>query len=187
MKKHIIVITTSHKPSPRTRSFVKDFSNTLPYSLTLNRGKKTLIDLALEAYRLKAYYLLVVGERRGNPSFIRVYDTSFTETKPPEPLLRAFIKIAGVRLTREYPESSRAYNPESIDVDYDGCTTDHCFKLADILIKIYGSILTKNPDVLLKIYDKDGVVFFEPYNRAGTICGPLIRISGVEIVGKPLG
>ncbi len=178
----LLIITTSHKPSPRTRSFVKDLANTLPYSIKLNRGKKTLFDLGLEAYRNNALYVLIVGERKGNPSLIRIYRLEKTSFYP-ELKHVASIKIRGVKLTRENPESTRAYNPETIWIDYEQCISDDCYKLADIFIMIYkDKLIEEKPDITLSLKEKDNTIFFIPLNRLGKVCGPIIKVSGVKII-----
>ncbi len=179
MKNTLILLTTSHKPSPRTRSFTKDLANILLYSIRINRGKKTLNELALEAYRNKAKYIFIVGERHGNPSMIKIYNVYHP---PALQILKewALFRISGVKLTRENPSSSRAYNPEYIDIDYGNCTSDYCYEIADIFIKIYREYLSNKPDIRLILYNKGRHVYLKPYNRLNKICGPIIRFSGVK-------
>jgi U3 small nucleolar ribonucleoprotein protein IMP4 len=96
----LILVTTSRAPSPRTRSLVKDLLLVLPRSERLTRGHLTLDELAALARSRGARRVVIVGERRGNPSIIRVY----TPTEPPEPPRLVNIvtfKVAGVSLSRE--------------------------------------------------------------------------------------
>jgi U3 small nucleolar ribonucleoprotein protein IMP4 len=176
-----VLITTSHKPSQRTRSFIKDLANILPYSYHVNRGKKTIAELGIEAYRLRNKYVFIVGERRGNPSIIRIYKISY-ESKPPGIKHYASIKLKGVKLTRENPEASRAYNPETINIDYNMCVSEDCFKLSDLLMEIFGEVISEKPDVLIKLGDEKNHVLFKPLNRLGKICGPIMKIIGVKII-----
>lgn len=175
-----VLITTSHKPSQRTRSFVKDLANTLPFSKHVNRGKKTIDELGLEAYRNKTQYIFVVGEKKGNPSMIRIYKVYFDE-KPPKIKHIATLIIRGVKLTRENPDASRAYNPETIAIDYDMCETDNCYKLADQLIEIFHNIISEKPDVTVKLEETRNIIVVKPLNRLGKPCGPIIRVSGVKV------
>ena len=99
-----ILITTSHKPSPRLRSFVKDLASVIPRTLKLNRGKKTLEDLLYDAIELIADRLIIVGEKKGNPGSIRVYLVDREEEKLRE---LAFYSIKGVKLSRENPYATR--------------------------------------------------------------------------------
>ncbi|MEM4758057.1 MAG: hypothetical protein QXX10_00005, partial [Desulfurococcaceae archaeon] len=41
----LILVTTSREPSRRTRSFIKELSQTLPYTRVFNRGKRTLVEI----------------------------------------------------------------------------------------------------------------------------------------------
>jgi len=180
--KTLIIITTSHKPSQRTRSFVKDLANTLPFSLKINRGKKTIDDLGLEAYRNNASYVFIVGERKGNPSLIKVYRLDKSTTYPSLKHI-ASIKIIGVKLSREIPEASRVYNPEKLHVDYEGCISLKCYQLSDIFMKIYKEHLdSSKPDLTVFIEERDNVIYLTLRNRLNKLCGPIMKISDVRIV-----
>jgi len=70
----MIIITTSRKPSRRTRRFCRELEGVLPLSKYVNRGKSS-IRLFSERARADGYYrALIVGETKGNPSIIRVLD-----------------------------------------------------------------------------------------------------------------
>lgn len=176
-----ILVTTSHKPSQRTRSFIKDLSMVLPCSVTVNRGKKTLEELGIEAYRHKARYIFITGERRGNPSIIRIYHVD-TYQKIPMVKHIASIIIKGVKLSRENPEAMRAYNPVTIKIDYMKCISDQCFRLSDLFYSIYEEIIDEEkPEITLLLEEKNkGRILFKPVNRLGKTCGPIIIIKGVR-------
>ncbi|MCX8184962.1 MAG: hypothetical protein RMI56_02315 [Sulfolobales archaeon] len=94
MKK--LLITTSREPSRRTRSFVKDLSLAVPHSLKLNRGKATYGELAGRASSLGAYGVLLVLEKKGNPSALLFAKQDGLELK------KVFLlRLAGVSLLRE--------------------------------------------------------------------------------------
>ncbi|MEB3851744.1 MAG: hypothetical protein LRS49_04085 [Desulfurococcales archaeon] len=96
----LILITTSRAPSPRTRSLVKDLELVLPRARRLTRGHLTMAELAAIARARGAVRVLVVGERRGNPSIIRAYKP----TRPPlEPRLENIVTfiVRGASLSRE--------------------------------------------------------------------------------------
>jgi U3 small nucleolar ribonucleoprotein protein IMP4 len=95
-----VIISTSREPSPRTRSFVKDISNLAYWLIKINRGKMTFHELVEEAILADSNTLAVVGEMRGNPSIIRVYD--LTDVARTEKLLHTYsIILKGVALSRE--------------------------------------------------------------------------------------
>ncbi len=71
----MILITTSRKPSRRTRSLAREFSRLIPFSTYITRGKKP-IDSLIEIARSKGYdRICILKERHGNPfkfDFIKV-------------------------------------------------------------------------------------------------------------------
>lgn len=94
-----IIVTTSRAPSPRTRSFVKDLVALLPGAERLTRGHLTLEELAIAARAKGASRVVIVGERKGNPSIIRVYEPALGGISPLRNIV-TFI-LAGVSLSRE--------------------------------------------------------------------------------------
>ena len=69
-----ILVTTSRRPSPRVRSLVKDLAGTIPGAFKFTRGHYSMEELAREVILAGGDRIVVVGERRGNPGIIRVYD-----------------------------------------------------------------------------------------------------------------
>ncbi|MCD6300464.1 MAG: hypothetical protein J7L82_00145 [Staphylothermus sp.] len=175
------LITTSHKPSQRTRSFVKDFVSILPNSTYINRGKKTIEELGLEAYRRGYKYFIIVGERKGNPSLMRIYKI-FPYNKPPEIKHIMSVIIKGITLSRENPDASRVYNPETIGVNYDKCEQDQCFKLADLFIEVFQETIVPKPDITIMLIEKKDHILLKAINKLGKTCGPLVRIKGVKYI-----
>ncbi len=180
-----ILITTSHRPSYRTRSFIKDLSSVLPGSVKSHRGKKTLPQLAFEAKAVGAKYIIVVGEKKGNPSLLRIYEVSSTSARSVEEFIKhyASIILSGVKLSREIPDSSRAYNPQTINVDPMNCVNDECFLLSDILLKILEPRLSPEPDITIVLEEKNGIRL-KFLNRLSRLCGPVLKISRVKIIGS---
>lgn len=65
-----MLITTSRKPSNRTRTFCKDLRAVVPGSLLMNRGKRDFQSL-MDSARENGYSrVLVVQESHGNPARI---------------------------------------------------------------------------------------------------------------------
>ena len=99
----MIIITTSRHPNPRLRSFAKDLANALPNAMKINRGKLSISELAQRAYNLGADRVILVNRgARGNPGrilFLRVFEDKFQ-------LLPLILKVKGVKLLREIPESA---------------------------------------------------------------------------------
>ncbi|WP_276815022.1 Brix domain-containing protein [Desulfurococcus amylolyticus] len=173
----MILITTSHRPSQRIRSFVKDLSSVIPYSIRVTRGKKTLEDLVIEAYKNGLSYIAIIGERRGNPSTIEIYKVD-SSIMPPSAIRISTLLLSGVRLSRENPESIRVYNPRSVKVEYDQCVTDECFALADILLSITSKAFSHQPDVKIALEESE-YVDVEFYSSTNHRIGPSLRIARV--------
>lgn len=180
----MILITTSHKPSPRLRSFVKDLSAILPRSVKVNRGKKTMEEICLEAYSRGLKYVAVASERRGNPGRIDIYELGEGGRATPRKL--ATLVLKGVRLSREDPEAIRLYNPASVSIDYAGCLSNECFGLADIFLAIFGGILKERGDVVIVLEDSGylTVSFKSPHGRRA---GPTLRILRAVFHGRDQG
>ncbi len=93
----MILITTSRDPSQRTRTFIRDLSHVIPRAVRVNRGKKSLDDLRVEALRHGLSRVLVVTERKGNPGGLRFYEVSVATITP----TAAHVVLEGVTLRRE--------------------------------------------------------------------------------------
>ncbi|NOZ58990.1 MAG: hypothetical protein GXO66_05380 [Euryarchaeota archaeon] len=67
----MILVTTSRKPSPRTRTFSRDFAKALNAEY-FTRGKANL-ERVFSLLQDEGDRLVMIKERRGNPSLIEVY------------------------------------------------------------------------------------------------------------------
>ena len=67
-----MLISTSRKPSQKTRKFCKTLARTTD-STSVNRGKMNMRELLLKALELDEINLAVVNEIKGNPSKITFY------------------------------------------------------------------------------------------------------------------
>ena len=67
-----MLISTSRKPSQKTRKFCKVLSRTTD-STSVNRGKMNMRELLLKALEVDEYNVAVVNEIKGNPSRISFY------------------------------------------------------------------------------------------------------------------
>ena len=68
-----MLISTSRKPSQKTRKFCKNLSHTFNYPYT-NRGKSSIHDLLVKAKQTDENGLILVYEIKGNPSKITFLD-----------------------------------------------------------------------------------------------------------------
>lgn len=67
-----MLISTSRKPSQKTRKFCKNLAR-LTDSTSVNRGKMNMRELLLKALEVEEFNLAIVNEIKGNPSKITFY------------------------------------------------------------------------------------------------------------------
>ena len=70
-----MLISTSRKPSQKTRKFCKTLARTTN-STSVNRGKMNMRELLLKALEVDEFNLAIVNEIKGNPSKITFYSNS---------------------------------------------------------------------------------------------------------------
>ena len=73
-----MLISTSRKPSQKTRKFCKNLARATG-STSVNRGKMNMRELLLKALELDEFNLAVVNEIKGNPSKLTFYDLEENE------------------------------------------------------------------------------------------------------------
>jgi len=71
-----IIVTTSRRPTPTVRRFVKHLAAVLPNAQYQRRGKLSFSMLALQAIDLDIDKLIVVRNRKGNPGYIDIYQVN---------------------------------------------------------------------------------------------------------------
>ncbi|AHL21874.1 MULTISPECIES: ribosomal biogenesis protein [Thermococcus] len=92
----MMLITTSHRPTRRTRSFGHDLEKVFPNSLYLTRGKKTIQDLLMEAYDRNYERLLIINVWKGNP-----LKMTFIKVDPDDWGYLGYLYLHGIKLQRE--------------------------------------------------------------------------------------
>ncbi|MBK5113781.1 MAG: hypothetical protein KGD59_00135 [Candidatus Heimdallarchaeota archaeon] len=103
------VLTTSRKPSQRTRSFIRDLVRVIPWSFHFTRGSCSLNDLADELAVLGIIRLLIVHEKKGNPSLVKFYKLDEGQLMERDYRLR----IKGISLAREQRRGRSVFTAES--------------------------------------------------------------------------
>jgi rRNA maturation protein Rpf1 len=93
----VIVLTTSRKPTPSTRTFCKFLERTFPGIIRINRGKSSISDLTAMIIEIKAKKLLIVDRWKGGPSKIDSYEVKKGNLLPFPPS----IYIVGLRIVNE--------------------------------------------------------------------------------------
>lgn len=71
-----VIVTTSRRPTPTVRKFVKHLAAVLPNAQYQRRGKLSFSMLALQAIDLDVDKLIVVKNRKGNPGYIDIYQVN---------------------------------------------------------------------------------------------------------------
>ncbi|NOZ88772.1 MAG: Brix domain containing protein [Crenarchaeota archaeon] len=181
-EKPLIIVTTSHRPTQRVRSFVKDLVSVLPRAVRLTRGKATLRDLYYEAMGLGVRRVVVVSTWKGNPGTIRVYEP----LEPPGEGLREILslRLAGVKLSRERPEAQRSYGARVLGVV--APPPGPLAGLADSLVRGFLARLVfseEEPGVDVAARISPGgseyvAVIDFVCTGSGRPCGPLLRLAG---------
>nr|WP_292319269.1 hypothetical protein [Caldisphaera sp.] len=77
-----ILITSSRDPSQRTRTFINELSSVLPDSIKITRGKLSLEDLNYIILKYNMEKLIIIGEFKGNPGRIEIYNPIKNYDKP---------------------------------------------------------------------------------------------------------
>jgi U3 small nucleolar ribonucleoprotein protein IMP4 len=135
-----MLISTSRKPSQKTRTFCKNFSHAFGFDYT-NRGKSSLRDLLFKASGLGHDSLVLVYQIKGNPSKLTFYDLEANEKlallvsvnttnerlhiKPEELKIRSTVReldvlaeVLGIEITTE-PQDSNYIRISYADYDDD--------------------------------------------------------------------
>ena len=94
----MILLTTSRRPTRRTRTFCHDFARSIPNIIRINRGKLNLTGIAEKAAELNANRIVIIDLWRsgfGKINLLRMATTNLAPVPPP-------MYVTGVRLQREY-------------------------------------------------------------------------------------
>ncbi len=183
----MILITTTRRPSQRTRSFVRDLYHVIPNAIRRNRGKSSLEDLNRIALKLGAERVLIVGTKKGNPSSLYFFEPAPLTIKP-----ISLIRLKGVTLRREMTRR-RAPPSKELCVSYQ---SEFLSKLAEVLlISLKAKKLVSSPLDGLKGFNEECDIFLylisEREDLPSTVSffkavplieiGPRIRVGGFEL------
>jgi len=102
----LLLLTTSRRPTDIIRSFCRDFSNSIPNVVRINRGKMSLNDIAERAIEFNAKKVVLVerwDNGFGKISFFTVDSSGLTYFPP-------LMFLSKVHLRREFKKSKRSYS-----------------------------------------------------------------------------
>jgi len=170
------VITTSRKPSQRTRSFIRDLVRVIPWSFHFTRGSCSLRDLAAELASLGINRLMIIHEKKGNPSLAKFYklvDNSLVE--------RDYrVRIKGIALTRELHRSRSIFTKDSKYRVINKCTSDFGEQLYTMLSFFFNFERMRE-----LVYEPGlkGIAIFLSDNPEGHITVEFQQIETKEFIG----
>jgi U3 small nucleolar ribonucleoprotein protein IMP4 len=181
-----MLITTSRKPSQRTRSFGRNLERVLN-SKYVNRGKMSIRDVMIKSVQLEFNNTVIISETKGNPSRIDLYDTDGKKTLS----LDVTVSISPLKGRIE---------KDKLRIRCEGDSKDDIISLIDIPLENQGKYIEKNqrknqkkgsddldkvkPDsnlLWIKKGDKRSKFVLEFYDRQGLNTGNRIYIHHCRI------
>ncbi|AAB98595.1 TPA: rRNA maturation protein [Methanocaldococcus jannaschii] len=164
-----MILTTSRKPSQRTRSFARDLERTLniPY---VQRGKLSL----KEIFEIDKHVLLI-GEFKANPGTLVVYDVEN------EKRLSSFISV---KLQREIC-GEKIYNDDGIRIKISRELKDNeefqkYYEIYDEFLFQHLNI-NEDSDITLRLEKDPKYLFAIQFYKGRVKIGPLIRIKSIKL------
>ncbi len=94
----MILVTTSRRPTGRTRTLCNDLARSIPRAVRINRGKLNLDGIAEKALEIDADRVVVVNRWKGGPGKIEFFKAGSEGLTPVFPILY----VAGIRFQREF-------------------------------------------------------------------------------------
>ncbi|MEM0014061.1 MAG: hypothetical protein QXS42_07345 [Zestosphaera sp.] len=178
-----LIITTSREPSRRTRSFVNDLVRVVPNSLRFNRGKATYKDLALLVKRQNSRGVLMVMERKGNPSALKYLIPGSGQASLKT---RYVVLIRSLKLLREVHEAQTPFNVDKLLLNASRTTLQGLLhEVYEVFTEIFNPELTServaSTEAIELIIAGNGddvnVSFY--CTSTGRPCGPMFRVLKV--------
>lgn len=159
-----MLITTSRKPSQRTRSFCKSLANVLDVK-SINRGKMSIRDVLVKSSELGSSKIMLVSEMKGNPNKIDFQDEN-GET--------LFSMDVTVGLTKPSASKDRV-EPKSLKIYSE---VGELIKIGDLLgIPLNTEDSETKNLLLIKGGDHKNKAVIEFYGSSGDLTGPKIFIK----------
>lgn len=169
-----VVITTSRRPSRRTRSLVRDLAAVIDGAVRFTRGHESLKSLAAMARTYGIKSVVIVGERKGNPGLLAAYAISDKGLLPV-----AAIRIAGVTLSRELRSRSR---PKCKYIKRPNDPV--ALRAAEALSRAFLLDMYESPPGDYLEVRNEGVIVIVPRTADGGFGGPIIRaLAEVDFSG----
>lgn len=174
-----MLITTSRKPSPRTRSFTRSLER-VSNSKYINRGKMSMRDVLLKSRDIGYSKIAVISETKGNPSRIEFYNIDgdslikidITVTNS---LASGRIRKKKLHLRWELNQSKSDLKEKIISII--GIPEDHVEQIKTGNTTLKEEIKQyRNSNLILLKEENSGRCMVEFYDQDGQITGPRIYI-----------
>ncbi len=162
--REIMIITTSRKPSQKTRSFVNDLARVFNIKV-LNRGKTSLKSI-LEEYDK----LIVVGEYKGNPGKIKLYNTDKNTI---------ISMLVSTKLQREVCEKETENTQGVLNLVFNGNTKKH----EHLFYEFFKDLINQDSNFKMSFEpsDSDSIFYIQFYEDDKKV-GPLIIVKSIKIM-----
>jgi len=188
-----IIITTSRRPTPTVRRFIKHLVSVLPNAKHQTRGKLTLSMLALLSLDLNIDKVLIIRNRKGNPGYIDVYQVDH--------ISRSLVKvctipICGYSLNKPQNKTSIKNGVKYIIVGENSITniddeTLECI-FAAFNVQVHSEktrrqsnrndyVILYIKEILRKAYNENPVYEVQFKNAKNEVLSPVIRICKAKI------
>jgi len=173
-----VLITTSHRPSRRVRSFINDLKLVIPNAIKVNRGKMGLYDVMTTALENRCNRIVIVSRWRGNPGKMCFYKLSsnnkYVQVDP-------IIYISSVKLAREVKDKIY-FKPKEIIMDINS-NNKALVDFGNMLSEALNIKEWSKTDLYVKVKIKESQRFFCTIlfvkNNTNTLCGPIINVKHV--------
>lgn len=181
----MILLTTSHRPTRRIRSFCNDLARSIPRLIRINRGKMSLLEVAERSLQIGAEKFIVVDRWKGGPGRIRLFKVSNGDFNEEPPRLY----ISGVKMRREcrVPREIIGKTINSLFIDITGDVNQEVNRFRLSIAEFLGLPAIKSLDEMLN-YEacmrissgEDCWAFISFYLPSSNVeIGPRIKISHV--------
>jgi U3 small nucleolar ribonucleoprotein protein IMP4 len=162
-----MIITTSRKPSQRTRSFVNDLARSLNINV-LNRGKTPLKDILNEYTKL-----ILIGEYKGNPGKMKLYDTD-------NDIIISMLISA--KLQREVCEEETTNTKGVLDLVFNKNTK----KYKHLFCEFFKDMINQDSNFKMSFEDHisktDKNLFYIQFYEDDKKVGPLIIVKSIKVM-----
>ncbi len=167
-----LLVTTSHRPSRRTRSFVRELEGVLEGAVRLTRGHLSIRDLDSIAREIGVSRVLVVSDRSGNPGLVVGY-------APSEGGLAEVgrVRLLGVTLAREIRSRARVRCSGVYPADASSK------EAAELLARLMGLPLLGEPKGGYLEVRSEGDLFIVVPRSGKAFSGPVMRVRAA-LVGR---